>query len=156
MESTNATKTRYICKIYYIPSMVTKTEKDIFSVKVKVKVTRSLTLMSFGRASLVEYACQTWSIYLLRFKSIANVKVVNRQTDRTKTICPKIRSGGIKMQNVITAWLCLGFFFWRYALLSVSCKAKLPCPSRKLDPSHTAFLWNAKLTYIQIFVPRYK
>ena len=35
-----------------------KVEKAIFSFKVKVKVTRSLTLMSFERASLVEYACQ--------------------------------------------------------------------------------------------------
>ena len=36
-----------------------KVEKAIFSFKVKVKVTRSLTLVSFERASLVEYACQT-------------------------------------------------------------------------------------------------
>ena len=33
-------------------------KKAIFSTKVKVKVTRSLTLVSFERASLVEYACQ--------------------------------------------------------------------------------------------------
>ena len=46
-----------------------KGEKAIFSFKVKVKVTRSLTLVSFERASLVEYACQIWSQYLLRFKS---------------------------------------------------------------------------------------
>ena len=31
---------------------------DIFSIKVMVKVTRSLTLMSFERVLLVEYACQ--------------------------------------------------------------------------------------------------
>ena len=35
-----------------------KVQKAIFSFKVKVKVTRSLTLVSFERASLVEYACQ--------------------------------------------------------------------------------------------------
>ena len=46
-----------------------KVEKAIFSFKVKVKVTRSLTLVSIERASLVEYACQIWSLYLLRFKS---------------------------------------------------------------------------------------
>ena len=45
----------------------------------------------------------------------------------------------IKLFNVITAWLYLGYFFWRYALLSVSCKAKLPCPSRKLALSRTPF-----------------
>ena len=46
-----------------------KVQKAIFSYKIKVKVTRSLTLVSFERASLEEYACQIWSLYLLRFKS---------------------------------------------------------------------------------------
>ena len=46
-----------------------KVYKAIFSFKVKVKVTRSLTLVSFERASLVEYTWQIWSLYLLRFKS---------------------------------------------------------------------------------------
>ena len=46
-----------------------KGKKAIFSFKVKVKATRSLTFVSFERASLVEYACQIWSPYLLRFKS---------------------------------------------------------------------------------------
>ena len=46
-----------------------KVQRDIFSFKVKVKVTKSLTLVSFKRASLAEYACQIWSLYLLRFKS---------------------------------------------------------------------------------------
>ena len=44
-----------------------KVQKAIFSLK--VKVTRSLTLVSFERASLVDYACQIWRLYLLRFKS---------------------------------------------------------------------------------------
>ena len=35
-----------------------KVQKAIFSFKVKVKATRSLTLVSFDRKSLVEYACQ--------------------------------------------------------------------------------------------------
>ena len=43
-----------------------KVEKAILSFK--VKVTRS-TLVSFERASLLEYACQIWSIYLQRLKS---------------------------------------------------------------------------------------
>ena len=43
----------------YMPPATTKLKKKtIFSTKVKVKVTRLLTLMSFERASLVEYACQ--------------------------------------------------------------------------------------------------
>ena len=41
----------------------------IFSMKVMVKVTRSLILVSFERVSLVEYAWQIWSLYLLWFKS---------------------------------------------------------------------------------------
>ena len=41
-----------------------KSKKAIVSAKVKVKVKRSLTLVSFKRASLVEYVCQIWSLYL--------------------------------------------------------------------------------------------
>ena len=37
---------------------VNKVQKAIFSIKVKVKVTRTLTLVSFERAPLVKYACQ--------------------------------------------------------------------------------------------------
>ena len=42
---------------HYAP-VATKSELAIFSTKVKVKVTRSLTLVSFQRATLAEYACQ--------------------------------------------------------------------------------------------------
>ena len=45
-------------KHYSMPPAATKSKKAIFSFKVKVKVKRSLTLVSFERASLVEYACQ--------------------------------------------------------------------------------------------------
>ena len=45
-------------KHYSMPPAATKSKKAIFSFEVKVKVTRSLTLVSFERASLVEYACQ--------------------------------------------------------------------------------------------------
>ena len=55
-------------KHYSMPSTATKSKKAIISFKVKVKVTRSLTLVSFERVSLVEYACQICP-YLLRFKS---------------------------------------------------------------------------------------
>ena len=41
----------------------------IFSIKVTVKVTRSLTLVSLEKVSLVEYACQIWSLYLLGLKN---------------------------------------------------------------------------------------
>ena len=37
--------------------ILTKSDKAIFSFNVKVKATRSETLVSFDRASLVEYAC---------------------------------------------------------------------------------------------------
>ena len=46
-----------------------KVQKAIFIAKVRVKVTRSLTLESFERASLAEYAYQLWSLYFWRFKS---------------------------------------------------------------------------------------
>ena len=42
----------------YYAQTATKSEKAIFSVKVTVKVTRSLNLVSLGSASLAEYACQ--------------------------------------------------------------------------------------------------
>ena len=41
----------------------------ILSIKVTVKVTMSLTVVSLERVSLVKYACQIWSFYLLGFKS---------------------------------------------------------------------------------------
>ena len=47
-----------------------KVQKAIFSFEVKVKVTRSLTLVSFERMSLVEYA-RIFST----LKVMANVKV---------------------------------------------------------------------------------
>ena len=62
-----------------------KDQKAILSFKVKVKVIRSLTLMSFERVSLVEYECQIWSQYLLRFKSYSEGKSwqqIDKQTDR--------------------------------------------------------------------------
>ena len=65
-----------------------KVQKAIFNFKVKVKVTRSLTLMSFERASLVEYAFKYEVSIYYGSKVIAKVKVDSKQTDRTKTICP--------------------------------------------------------------------
>ena len=70
-------------KHYGMPPAATKSEKAIFNFKVKVKITRSLTLVSFERASLVEYVCPIWSLYLLQFKN---------------NMPPIIRSGGIKME----------------------------------------------------------
>ena len=54
---------------HYAPVCNKVKKKAIFSTKVKFNVTRSLTLVQFERASLVEYACQIWSLYLFRFKS---------------------------------------------------------------------------------------
>ena len=39
------------------------TKLAIFSIKVTVKVTKSLTLVSFSGVSLVEYACHIWNLY---------------------------------------------------------------------------------------------
>ena len=50
-------KSRCVCETLNMPPVATKSKKSIFSAKVKVKVTRSLILVSFERASLVEYAC---------------------------------------------------------------------------------------------------
>ena len=41
-----------------------KVQNAIFNIKVKVNVTTSLTLILFEKASIVEYACQIWSLYL--------------------------------------------------------------------------------------------
>ena len=64
-----AQKSRGVCETLQYAPGGNKVEKAIYSFKVKVNVARSLTLVSFERASLVEYACQIWSLYLLRFKS---------------------------------------------------------------------------------------
>ena len=53
----------------YYASGGNKVQKAILSFNVKVKVTRSLTLVSFERVSLVKYACKIWSLYVLQFKS---------------------------------------------------------------------------------------
>ena len=57
-------KLRCVCETRTMPPAATKSKEAIFRAKVKVKVTRSLTLVSFERASLVEYVCQIWSLYL--------------------------------------------------------------------------------------------
>ena len=58
-------KSRGVCETLQYASSGNKVEKAIFSFKVK----RSLTLVLFERASLVEYACLIWSLNVLRFKS---------------------------------------------------------------------------------------
>ena len=62
---------------HYVPGG-NKVQKAILS----FNVTRSLTLVSFTRASLVEYACQIRIFIPYSSKVIANVKVYNRQTNR--------------------------------------------------------------------------
>ena len=54
-------------------------------------VTRSLTLMSFDWASLLEYACMTnmMSISLTVQNLWKEVKVDDKHTNRTKTVCPR-------------------------------------------------------------------
>ena len=67
---------------------------------------RSRTFESFERGSSVEYACQIWSLYLLRLESYGQGKssfatvtvsriVTDRHTDRTKTRFPRSHSGSM-------------------------------------------------------------
>ena len=51
-------KSRCVCETLQYAPGGNKVQKAIFSFKVKVKVKKSLTLVSFERASLVECACQ--------------------------------------------------------------------------------------------------
>ena len=59
-----------------------KVQKAIFSFKVKVKVTRSLTLVSFERVSLEELEARYEVSISYGSKVTAKVKVDNRQTNR--------------------------------------------------------------------------
>ena len=54
-------------KIRVFETLSPQRQKKLFSAQ--RSKSRSLTLVSFEKASLVEYACKIWSIYLLRFKS---------------------------------------------------------------------------------------
>ena len=54
----NRKKSRCVCETPQYAPGGNKVQKAIFSFMVRVKVTRSLTLVSFERVSLVEYACQ--------------------------------------------------------------------------------------------------
>ena len=61
---------KYMCLWNTMPLVATNLKKKaIIRTKVKVKFTSSLILVSLERASLVEYACQIWSLYFLWFKS---------------------------------------------------------------------------------------
>ena len=91
-------KSRGVCETLWYAPGGNKVEKVIFSFKVKVKVTRSLTLVSFERASLVEYDAKYEVSISYVLKVASNVKVDNRQTNRQdkNNMPPIIRSGGIK------------------------------------------------------------
>ena len=65
----SAQKQKSMCVCETLCSRRQHSPKSYFSFKLKVKVTTSLTLVSFERASLAGYRFQIWSIYLLRFKS---------------------------------------------------------------------------------------
>ena len=71
LEQMNLWNTMYppATKLEKAATNMTKSEKAIFKVKVNIKVTRPLILVSFGRALLMEYVCQIWSLYLFLFKS---------------------------------------------------------------------------------------
>ena len=70
----------------YAPNCNIKSIMAIFSVKVTIKVTWSLTMVSFERVSL--FACQIWSIVLsisYNSKFIAKIKFYLPQTDSRHT-----------------------------------------------------------------------
>ena len=67
-----------VCETQTMPPAATKSKKAIFRAKVKVKVTRSLTLVSFERASLVEYACQIRGLeFFIKLTCQGQVKTEN-------------------------------------------------------------------------------
>ena len=73
-----------------------KVQKSYFRAKVKVKVTMSLTLASFERASLVEYACQVSTSNGSMLKLRTDKQKTDKQTDKQtgqKQYAPIIRSG---------------------------------------------------------------
>ena len=73
-----------------MPPAATKSKKLFLASRSK---SRSLILVSFERVSLVEYASKYEVFIYYGSKVKAKVKVDNRQTDkqtdRTKTICPR-------------------------------------------------------------------
>ena len=83
--------------------------KTIFSFK--VKVTRSLTLVSYERASLVGMHAKYGVSISYGSNVIAKVKVDNRQTykltDRTKTICPPPPDHSIQGIKNLLKWCSL-------------------------------------------------
>ena len=70
-------------KHYSMPPAATKVEKAIFSFKVKVKITRSLTLMSIWKGMISGSMHAKYEVSIsYGSKVIAKVKVDNRQTDK--------------------------------------------------------------------------
>ena len=86
-----------------------------------------MILVSFERVSLVEYACQIWSLYLKSSKVIAKVKVDNRQTNwqDKNNMPPIIQSGGIKRTKNNMPLILLLYIYttlWNY---KVRCSPKV-------------------------------
>ena len=87
-----------------MPLFARKCEKAIFSMKVKVKVTRPCCYIK--RASLVEYACQVWGLHLLRVQKLyRSWQQKDKQTDRAKIICPGSLESGHKKSDFMLLWL---------------------------------------------------
>ena len=62
-------RTSCVCETL-MPPAATKTKMAIFRIKFTVKVTRSATLVSPDRVSLVEYACWIWSVLSLMVQKL--------------------------------------------------------------------------------------
>ena len=90
-----------VCVWNTMPPVQQSLKKTIFSMKVKVKSQGHWPRCHLKTHYYFEYACQIWSLYLLQFKRYSECwswqqtnrqqrdRQTNKQTDRTKTICPR-------------------------------------------------------------------
>ena len=82
-----------------------KSKSSYFKHEGHVKVTRSLTLVSFERTSLVEHASKLSSLHLLRFKTYSkSYMTLTTDTDKTSTICPIILILGQKKSVMVVKY----------------------------------------------------
>ena len=113
-------KSRCVCETLTMPTAATKSKKAIFRTKMKVKVTRSLTLWPwkghYYRSMQAKYEVSTSN----SSKVIGNFKADNRQTNKQtdrqtnrqdkNNMPPIIRSGGIKITFKINNFTWWEFF----------------------------------------------
>ena len=140
-----------------MPPVGTKSKLAIFSIKIMVKVTRSLILVTFKRVSLVEYACQIQSIYLLWFKSYGQgwsfLPQTHTQTDRTNTRCPRISFWGHENRILLSfeRFISEHHTYLLELLLATHSGNQIPPPSQSfsLSPQEVLPYWACVVIFIQ-------